>query len=32
MTMWKHYCPKDRCWISVGKGERCNWCGRAEKG
>ena len=25
--MWKHYCGKDQCWISVGIGEACNWCG-----
>jgi hypothetical protein len=25
--MWTHYCPVDRTWIDVGKGEPCNWCG-----
>lgn len=25
--MWTHYCIVDRAWISVGKGEPCNWCG-----
>ena len=26
--MWTHYCPVDRCWISVGHKEPCNWCGQ----
>jgi hypothetical protein len=24
--MWKHFCPIERAWISVGRGELCNWC------
>jgi hypothetical protein len=24
--MWRHYCPIEKAWISVGKGEPCNWC------
>jgi hypothetical protein len=24
--MWKHYCPVEKEWIEVGKGESCNWC------
>jgi hypothetical protein len=28
--MWKHYCPVEKAWISVGKGEPCNWCERVE--
>lgn len=27
IDMWTHYCVFDRAWISVAKGERCNWCG-----
>jgi hypothetical protein len=30
MTMWTHYCPVDRAWISVGKDEPCNWCDKTE--
>jgi hypothetical protein len=26
--MWTHYCSVDRAWISVSKGEPCNWCGK----
>lgn len=29
--MWTHYCIVDRAWISVGKGEPCNWCGKCER-
>jgi hypothetical protein len=28
--MWVHYCTIERCWISVGYKEPCNWCGKNE--
>jgi hypothetical protein len=28
--MWRHYCPIEKTWISVGKGEPCNWCDTPE--
>lgn len=27
-VMWKHWCPVDRAWLSVGLEEPCNWCGQ----
>jgi histone acetyltransferase (RNA polymerase elongator complex component) len=24
--MWTHYCETEKTTISVGDGERCNWC------
>ncbi len=24
--MWTHYCEAEKTTISVGDGERCNWC------
>jgi hypothetical protein len=29
--MWRHYCPEEKAWISVGKGQPCNWCEQTEK-
>jgi hypothetical protein len=29
--MWRHYCPEEKAWISVGKGQPCNWCEQIEK-
>jgi hypothetical protein len=29
--MWRHYCPEEKAWISVGKGQPCNWCEAKEK-
>ncbi|AEG93323.1 hypothetical protein [Ramlibacter tataouinensis] len=28
--MWRHYCRAEHVLISVGEGERCNWCLMAE--
>jgi hypothetical protein len=30
-VMWRHYCPEEKAWISVGKGQPCNWCEQIEK-
>jgi hypothetical protein len=30
--MWTHFCKRENCWISVGAGERCNWCQQGEPG
>jgi len=30
MKYWTHYCPVERCEISVGQGEDCNWCGETD--
>ena len=24
--MWKHYCPVEKEWLEVAKGQCCNWC------
>jgi hypothetical protein len=24
--MWRHWCPEEQAWISVCKGQPCNWC------
>jgi hypothetical protein len=29
-AMWTHFCKRENCWISVGAGERCNWCQQGE--
>ena len=29
--MWKHYCPEEKAWISVGKDQPYNWCEQIEK-
>lgn len=29
--MWKHWCQIERAWVSVGKGEPCNWCDAKDK-
>jgi len=28
INMWKHYCPAEKTYLSVGSGEPCNWCGK----
>lgn len=28
--MWRHWCQIERAWVSVGKGEPCNWCPATE--
>jgi len=31
LTMWKHYCPVEKEWLEVGKGQSCNWCDKKEE-
>jgi len=28
--MWTHYCKPDKAWLSVERGEPCNWCDAPE--
>jgi hypothetical protein len=27
-SMWNHYCVPEGTYLSVGKDEPCNWCGK----
>jgi hypothetical protein len=29
--MWKHYCKVENCWLSIGRGQLCNWCNLKEE-
>lgn len=26
LIMWNHYCPQEKAWIGIERGQDCNWC------
>jgi hypothetical protein len=30
VRMWRHFCRAEHVLLSVGEGERCNWCQQGE--